>query len=134
LNVKKQALLLNFNYYPLGDKQRFFPYLGIGIGASRNKVSQEIINLDIVNDTVPDGKRFNKSVTKLAWSLQAGFQYKLNNNLYLNTSYKFINFGRIKGNSSEYSYNLQIIENDLPTNIKGDLYSHILMIGLGYKF
>lgn len=91
------------------------------------------ISLNFTEDPVSDGKRFSKSVTKLAWSLQAGFQYNLNSNLYFNTSYKFIHSGPIKGSSTEYDYNNNISEHGLLTNIKGHLYSHVLMIGLGYR-
>ena len=133
LYTNQKTILLNINYHPT-NWGIFSPYLGVGIGASRNKVSEEVISLNYNIDLEPEGKRFKNTVTKLAWSLQAGVQYKLSNNLYLNTSYKFIDFGSIKGSSSEHNYIRKNIEEGLPINIKGHLCSHLLMLGLGYQF
>jgi opacity protein-like surface antigen len=111
LDAKFSALTVMVNaYYDIGNFNGFTPYVGAGIGLSRNKISD--INLPA---TSTSGTK-----TSFAYSLQAGVSYDYSEALAIDASYRYIDLG--KGQSG-------------PATIDIDkLVSHDFRIGLRYRF
>ncbi len=111
LDAKFSALTVMVNaYYDIVNYNGFTPYVGAGIGLSRNKISD--INLPA---TSTSGTK-----TSFAYSLQAGVSYDYSEALTIDASYRYIDLG--KGQSG-------------PATIDIDkLVSHDFRIGLRYRF
>lgn len=116
------------------------PYFGIGIGLSRNLVSDqnwkevgvypfELKNID--NNTIKHETIKGTKKTSFAFNISIGLRLELRNDLALNLSYKYLNLGNIKG-SRQIIYPIDKIDSFY--NVKGTIASHCMLIGLVFKF
>lgn len=113
-DMKSDSLLVNFlGVYPDGDKKRWVPYFGVGIGVARIEAS----SLMVSGQPLATG-----SDTVLAYQLGAGLDYALTNNLILDFGYRF--FNSIRPELTEIN----------GLKFKMDYLSHSLVFGLRVGF
>jgi opacity protein-like surface antigen len=127
-SAKSEILLLANAYVDLGTWYGFTPYLGAGIGTSRNTIH------GLVDVNVPqNGLAYAGSDSKwnFAWALYAGFGYQISPNLTLDVAYRYINLGDGQTKDIIASDGTNAIYN--PMYFK-DITSHDIMVGLRYSF
>ena len=131
--LQTEALFINGFY----DFQSFImsntaitPYLGGGVGISRNKMGTVVLH----NNRVPNGVTSNGDNTnQFAYKLSAGILVSLTQQLSLDVNYQYVDLGAFNGGTER-------INTDETTSIYqrglngGDIKTHELMVGLQYKF
>ena len=111
LDAKYSALTVMANvYYDIGNFNGFTPYVGAGVGVSRNQIS------DISLPATSSGG----TKTSFAYALHAGVSYDYSEALALDASYRYIDLGKGKSNGDVIDYD--------------NLISHDFRIGLRYRF
>ena len=106
------------------------PYLGGGVGFSRNKLGTTVIhNNGATNGRTIDGE----SVTQFAYKLSAGTLVSLTEHLSLDVNYQYVNLGAFKGGTEVYNNGAFLTNLQRGTN-GGEIKSQELMVGLQYKF
>ena len=106
------------------------PYLGGGIGISRNKMGT--INghtSGTYNNTDIDGNTINQ----FAYKLSAGTLFSLTEQLSLDVNYQYVNLGAFKGGTGFYRNGAFGGNRQRGIN-GGDIKTQELMVGLQYKF
>jgi opacity protein-like surface antigen len=109
----------------------FQPYVGLGVGLSRNKVSEQPVITDIAN--VELYKYFKKSTNSFAWNLNVGSKINVNQHLYFDFSYKYVDLGRVKGSNMSLAPN-GVVTTNADDNVKGRVRNHLLLAGFGFRF
>ena len=84
-DMKNTVVLANL-YYDLGDRKWFSPYVGVGLGFTRNTTES-----GVVVGTV--GTIDGKSKTDVAIALMAGFTHELRSGFNLDAGYRFLYLG-----------------------------------------
>ncbi len=128
---KSEILLLANAYADLGNFGGVSPYVGAGIGASRNTISH-------FNDTnvIQGGGGFapSNSQWELAWALHAGLGYAVTDQLTLDFGYSYTHLGDGKtGTARNYDPDPTATRENDGFTFK-DLHSHDLKLGFRYKF
>ena len=125
---KSEWLLLANAYVDMGTFRGVTPYVGAGIGASRNTISNfRDINVPVAG--VAYGG--THSQWNLAWALHAGLGFQVNDRLTLDLSYSYLHLGDAQ-TSDLYAYDgTNTIYNPMVFN---DISSHDFKLGLRYKF
>jgi len=133
--IQTEALFINGFY----DFQLFSirntaitPYLGGGVGISRNKMGTIEDNIN----GIPTGLTFDgNTINQFAYKLSAGTLVSLTEQLSLDVNYQYVNLGAFKS-GTEVNFN-GVRRPDLDyqrgTN-GGDIKSQELMVGLQYTF
>lgn len=103
--------------YPIGD---WSPYLTAGAGLSRNRT--ETVSRSTSSVTI-DGK----TTTEFAWQAGAGVGYAFSPNWSLDLGYRYVDAGRFS--SSDRASN-----GSTGNTIRGDLRSHVALLGVRYTF
>lgn len=114
------------------DLGPFEPFVGAGIGVSRNRLDGTTLSFPSIPQivTTPGG-----TWTGFAWTATAGTAIRLAPNLALEIAYRYTDFGRVetdRGDATRYR-----ISGTVPLPIDGtrsDLASHGIAIGLRYGF
>ena len=133
--METQALFINGFY----DFQPFFlrntaitPYLGGGVGISRNKMGIDVQHINGIPDVdvkTVDGNTINQ----FAYKLSAGTLFSLTEQLSLDVNYQYANLGAFKGGTA--IYNNGVFVGNLQRGINGgEIKSQELMVGLQYTF
>ena len=92
-NLSSEVFLANA-YVDLGTWWCITPFIGAGVGAARNVITGVQDNGIISNGTVGFGYTFNDSAQwNLAWDVQAGLTYNVNDNLKIDLSWRYLNLG-----------------------------------------
>lgn len=109
-------------YYDIGRWGRFTPYLGAGVGFAYNTIG------DTFDTTNPQTIQFGNEEMSLAWSVTAGFGYKLTSRTTLDLAYRYIDLGSVKSmrHDSANVVNPYV-------NVQ-DLSAHEIKAGLRYSF
>lgn len=115
--MKSQSLMANV-YYDFNTGTRFTPYVGAGLGYAHLKNE-----VGIVDHEDNDNYSISKSKGNFAWNVSVGTSYKMDNNLSLDVSYRFTDYGKVKFNASE---------NNISATAK--LRSNELNFGVRYQF
>ena len=131
--IETHALFINGFY----DFQPFFlrntaitPYLGGGVGISRNKMGTTVIhNNGIPNGFTTDGNTINE----FAYKLSAGTLVSLTEQLSLDVNYQYVNLGAFKGGTERSSDGVFIANLQRGIN-GGEIKTQELMVGLQYTF
>lgn len=123
--VKKSEWLLMWNaYLDLGTWHGVTPFVGAGLGASRNTISH-LRDINVPNDGVAYAKAASK--WNFAWALHAGLAYEVTPHFTVELAYRYLNMGDAKsGPLTPYNGPCTLCE---PVNFKS-LTSHDLKIGL----
>lgn len=125
---KSEWLVLVNAYADLGNFRGVVPYIGAGIGASRNTISQ-------FNDAnvIQGGGGYAGTDSKwdLAWALHAGLGYEITERATIDLGYSFVYLGNGK---TGQAHNYDPTETRPNDGFKfKDITSHDLKIGLRYK-
>ena len=106
------------------------PYLGGGVGISRNKMGTVVEN----NNGLPTGTTFNDdSINQFTYKLSAGTLVSLTEQLSLDVNYQYVNLGAFKGGSTRRVNGVHTSSRDLQRPINGgDIKTQELMVGLQY--
>lgn len=124
---KSELLFLANAYADLGTYYGMTPYVGAGIGTSRNTISgfrDYAPNDDIVNTAA------NHSQWQLAWALHAGLGVDLTDQATLDIGYSFTHLGN--GRTGAVTPADPAFPND--PFVFRNLYSHDIKVGLRYRF
>ena len=117
-------------YWDITTWRGVTPYIGAGIGASRNTIWDFTDNNVIQGGQgwAPTGRKWS-----LAWALHAGAGIQVNNNLTVDLGYSFVSLGDAQTgglvNSDPITYPCPCT----PMTFK-DLYSHDLKLGVRWAF
>jgi len=108
------------------------PYLGGGVGISRNKMGTVVEN----NNGLPTGTTFNDdSINQFTYKLSAGTLVSLTEQLSLDVNYQYVNLGAFKGGTELSSNGVRLPAIDLQKGINGgEIKTQELMVGLQYTF
>jgi len=109
--VSSYTAMVN-GYFDIGHFGGVTPYVGVGIGIAHNKLK----NVDL-----PAGQQ-GGSDTRFAWALHAGASVQLTERMALDASYRYIDLGKVQGDSAVD-----------PVNVE-DITSHDVRIGLRINF
>jgi opacity protein-like surface antigen len=80
-------------YVDLGTWWCITPFIGAGVGGAYNTISGIQDNGIISNGTVGFGYGSDNSAWSLAWNVQAGLTYNVNDNLKIDFSWRYLNLG-----------------------------------------
>lgn len=125
---KSEWLFLANAYYDIGTWHGVTPYVGAGIGVSRNTISS-------FTDTysgggggwAPTGNKWS-----LAWALHAGASMQVNERLSIDLGYSFVNLGDAQTGpfqNIDPAWSECLPDNCVSMNFKS-LYSHDIKLGL----
>jgi len=133
--IETHALFINgfYDFQPFTmSNTAITPYLGGGVGISRNKMGTIVRhNNGIPNSVTVDGDTINQ----FAYKLSAGTLVSLTEHLSLDVNYQYVNLGAFKGGTERYQNGVRSPAFDLQRGIDGgDIKSQELMVGLQYTF
>ena len=130
-DVESLAVLINgyFNAQPLSIIQTSVtPYLGVGVGVSRNKMGA--VDITQVSDGVSLGNAASNTETEFAYKLALGALINLSDNVSVDLNYQYVDLGNIKSGT-----NLSFDSRDLNAPFSGpEITSSELNIGLQIIF
>ena len=126
--IQTEALFVNgfYDFQPFSIRNTAItPYLGGGVGISRNKMGTIVQHVN----GIPDGSFiYGTTINQFAYKLSAGTLVSITEQLSLDVNYQYVNLGAFKSGTSFGSGNLQ-----RPLN-GGDIKTQELMVGLQYTF
>ncbi len=123
--IKLTTVMAN-GYYDFENDSAFTPYVSAGIGYAHLKHTVKVgASASNGQTSVSDSGSASHTSNNFAWSLGAGVQYALNDDLALDLSYKFIDAGKSKFSDRGEDESLHA-----RTKVK----SHDLMLGVTYSF
>ena len=133
--IQTEALFINgfYDFQPFSIRNTAItPYLGGGVGISRNKMGTVVENIN----GLPTGTTFNDdSINQFAYKLSAGTLVSITEQLSLDVNYQYVNLGAFKGGTELSSDGVRAQAVDLQRGINGgDIKTQELMVGLQYKF
>ena len=130
-DVESLAVLINgyFNAQPLSIIQTSVtPYLGVGVGFSRNKMGA--VDITQINDGVSLGNAASNTETEFAYKLALGTLINLSDSVSVDLNYQYVDLGNIKSGT-----NLSFDSRDLNAPFSGpEITSSELNIGLQIIF
>ena len=131
--IQTEALFINgfYDFQPFSIRNTAItPYLGGGVGISRNKMGTVVEN----NNGIPDGFTFDSNtINQFAYKLSAGTLVSLTDGLSLDVNYQYVNLGAFKGGTERK--NNGVFAGNLQRGINGgEIKTQELMVGLQYKF
>ncbi|MGQ9368667.1 outer membrane protein [Azospirillum sp. ST 5-10] len=115
-----------------GGLGRFQPYVGGGVGVSRNRTDGMDMRFPVLDQrvTTPSGWH-----TSFAWQLTAGTGVALSESLTLDVAYRYTDFGRVMTEDGEAprwrAGSLRVLDID---GTEARLRSHGVQVGLRYAF
>ena len=131
--IQTKAVFINgfYDFQPFSIRNTAItPYLGGGVGISRNKMGTVVEN----NNGIPDGFTFDSNtINQFAYKLSAGTLVSLTDGLSLDVNYQYVNLGAFKGGTERK--NNGVFAGNLQRGINGgEIKTQELMVGLQYKF
>ena len=130
--IETHALFINgfYDFQPFSLKSTSItPYLGGGVGISRNKMGTTVEH----NNGIPDGFTVDdNTINQFAYKLSAGTLVSLTEQLSLDVNYQYVNLGAFKG-GTEFD-NRGFAGNRQRGINGGDIKTQELMVGLQYTF
>ena len=131
--MQTEALFINgfYDFQPFTmSNTAITPYLGGGVGISRNKMGTIVEHVN----GIPDGfTTASNTINRFAYKLSAGTLVSLTDRLSLDVNYQYVNLGAFKGGTEHTN-------TDLSTSIYqrgingGEIKTQEIMVGLQYKF
>jgi opacity protein-like surface antigen len=127
---KSEWLFLLNAYVDLGTWNGFTPFVGAGIGTSRNTIHSF---RDVCTVCAGGGVAFGDDESKwnLAWALHAGVAYKVSTNFTVEFAYRYVNLGDAASGDLYTYLGGNAINN--PMEFK-HLTSHDFKVGLRFNF
>ena len=131
--IETHALFINgfYDFQPFSIRNTAItPYLGGGVGISRNKMGTTVQNVN----GIPDGFTFDgNTINQFAYKLSAGTLVSLTEHLSLDVNYQYVNLGAFKG-GTVFSRNGVFSSNFQRGLNGGEIKTQELMVGLQYTF
>ena len=131
--MQTEALFINgfYDFQPFTmSNTAITPYLGGGMGISRNKMGTDVFHVN----GVPNGLTINgDTINQFAYKLSAGTLVSLTDKLSLDVNYQYVNLGAFKS-GTEILRNGVFQGNLVRGTNGGDIKTQELMVGLQYKF
>ena len=131
--IQTEAVFINgfYDFQPFTmSNTAITPYLGGGVGISRNKMGTTVQHRDNLPDGVTTG---GNTINQFAYKLSAGTLVSLTEQLSLDVNYQYVNLGAFKGGTEFYIDGVFAGNRQRGTN-GGDIKTQELMVGLQYKF
>ena len=133
--IETHALFINgfYDFQPFTmSNTAITPYLGGGVGISRNKMGTDAIH----TNGLPDGRTFDgNTINQFAYKLSAGTLVSLTKQLSLDVNYQYVNLGAFKGGTERSVNGVRTPALDLQRGFNGgDIKTQELMVGLQYTF
>ncbi|WP_445082809.1 outer membrane protein [Chelativorans sp. YIM 93263] len=125
---KSEWLLLANAYVDLGSWHGISPYVGAGIGASRNTI-HHFRDINVPNEGVAYGGTDSK--WNFAWALHAGLGYQITDALTLDVGYSYLDLGDAQSGDIITYEGANTVDN--PMHFE-DLTSHDFKLGFRYQF
>ena len=131
--IQTEALFVNgfYDFQPFSiHNTPITPYLGGGLGISRNKMGTTVQD----DNGIPDGGTVDgNTINQFAYKLSAGTLVSLTEHLSLDVNYQYVNLGAFKSGTEVFDNGA--FSNSLQRGINGgDIKTQELMVGLQYKF
>jgi len=131
--MQTEALFINgfYDFQPFTmSNTAITPYLGGGVGISRNKMGTTMF----IANGIPSGvTNSGNTINQFAYKLSAGTLVSLTEHLSLDVNYQYVNLGAFKGGTEVY--NNGAFAGNIQRGINGgDIKTQELMVGLQYKF
>ena len=131
--IQTEALFINgfYDFQPFSiNNTPITPYLGGGVGFSRNKTGTTVQH----NNGIPDGGTIDgDTINQFAYKLSAGTLVSITEQLSLDVNYQYVNLGAFRGGRIVYVNGAYTNTLNRPIN-GGEIKTQELMIGLQYKF
>ena len=131
--IETHALFINgfYDFQPFSLKSTSItPYLGGGVGISRNKMGTTVEH----NNGIPDGATYDgNTINQFAYKLSAGTLVSLTEHLSLDVNYQYVNLGAFKGGTETYRDGVFLGNIQRGMN-GGEIKTQELMVGLQYTF
>ena len=132
--MQTEALFINgfYDFQPFSiSNTAITPYLGGGIGISRNKMGTDVVH----GNGLANGRTFNgNTINQFAYKLSAGTLVSLTEQLSLDVNYQYVNLGAFKG-GTEVLFNGAFNNSCKKSGINGgEIKTQELMVGLQYTF
>ena len=131
--MQTEALFINgfYDFQPFSIRNTAItPYLGGGVGISRNKMGTTVQH----NNGIPDGVTIGgNTINQFAYKLSAGTLVSLTEHLSLDVNYQYVNLGDFKSGTNVYGNGVFAGNLQSPIN-GGEIKSQELMVGLQYTF
>ena len=132
-NIQTEALFVNgfYDFQPLSIRNTAItPYLGGGVGISRNKMGTIVRH----NNGIPNLVTIDdNTINQFAYKLSAGTLVSLTEQLSLDVNYQYVNLGSFKGGTNQFNDGVLGTVLARPIN-GGEIKTQELMVGLQYKF
>ena len=131
--IQTEALFINgfYDFQPFTmSNTAITPYLGGGVGISRNKMGT------IMEHTrgLPNGVTIGgNTINQFAYKLSAGTLVSLTEQLSLDVNYQYVNLGSFKGGTNQFDDGVLGTVLARPIN-GGEIKTQELMVGLQYRF
>ncbi len=124
---KSEWLVLANAYADLGTWWCVTPFIGVGVGTSRNTISNF---LDVNTPTASVAYGANTSQWQFAYAAYAGLSYKVNNSFTVELAYRYLNMGNgLTGDLTTYT-GVNAVNN--PTTFK-DITSQDVRLGVRWS-
>jgi len=131
--MQTEALFINgfYDFQPFTmSNTAITPYLGGGVGISRNKMGTDVVH----SNGIPDGTTIDgNTIHQFAYKLSAGTLVSLTEQLSLDVNYQYVNLGSFKGGTNQFNDGVLGTVLARPLN-GGEIKTQELMVGLQYKF
>jgi len=131
--IETHALFINgfYDFQPFTmSNTAITPYLGGGVGISRNKMGTIMEHrFGLTNGVTNDGNTINQ----FAYKLSAGALVSITEQLSLDVNYQYVNLGAFKGGTEVDDNGVREPDDHRGTN-DGDIKTQELMVGLQYTF
>ncbi|MDA9635681.1 outer membrane beta-barrel protein [Nitrosomonadales bacterium] len=129
--IQTEALFVNgfYDFQPfIMSNTAITPYLGGGVGISRNKMG----TIHQYENGISDDNFYNgDTINQFAYKLSAGTLVSMTDNFSLDLNYQYVNLGAFKGGP----YRFGAIEETMQMGYNGgEIKTQELMVGLQYTF
>ena len=133
--IQTETLFINgfYDFQPFSIRNTAItPYLGGGVGISRNKMG----TTEIYSNGLPGGVTIDgNTINQFAYKFSAGTLVSLTDQLSLDVNYQYVNLGAFKEGTEVYRDGLRRADLDAQKGANGgEIKTQELMIGLQYKF
>jgi opacity protein-like surface antigen len=115
-------------YVDIGTWGGVTPFIGAGVGFSRNTISH-FRDLNVVTDTLAYGEETSK--TELAWAVYAGLAYRISSNATVEFAYRYLHLGDAESGDLIAFGGANAVYNPM---IFREITSHDFKLGLRYEF
>ena len=132
-DIESTSLSINgfYDFQPFSIRNTAItPYLGGGVGISRNKMGTDVEH----TNEIPDGDTIGgNTINQFAYKVSAGTLVSLTEHLSLDVNYQYVNLGDFKSGTSFDDFLIGLSNLGRPIN-GGEIKTQELMVGLQYTF